>query len=141
MRRVSAWAAPTLSLLSQAGADRQSGTRIRRRGPRRRLPRDVRFHPDGPARTGGDPRPARGGPAALRLRGRDAAPAPALRRRPPRAARDLPHALPRRPLPRTPGNAEDVLVARTGAPAHDLRAARAARARRNAEARVRAPDV
>ena len=35
-------------------------------------------------------------------------------------ARDLPHALPRRPLPGAAGDAEDVRASRPGAPAHDL---------------------
>ena len=56
-------------------------------------------------------RPPRRRPAALRLRRGHAAPAAALLDRPRRPRGDLPHALPRRPLPRPARDAEDVLAA------------------------------
>ena len=114
---------------------------IGRRGARRRLPRDVRFHAHREARAQRDARPARRRPASVRLLRRDAAAAAAQRRGPRRARGDLPHALPRRPLPRAPRDAQDLLVARPRAAAHDLRAARPRRAALDAPAHVRAADV
>ena len=68
-----------------------------------------------------DARAPRRRSAPLRLRGGDAAPAPAQRCRPCRARGDLPHALPRRPLPRPSGHAQDLRAPRSRGPAHDLR--------------------
>ena len=61
--------------------------------------------------------------AAVRLRRGHAAPAAALGGRARRPAGGLPHALPRRPLPRPAGDAEDVRAARPRGAAHDLRPA------------------
>ena len=72
-------------------------------------------------------RPARRRAAALRLRRGHAAPAPALVVGLVDLARDLPHPLPCRPLPRPAGDAEDVRAARPRGPAHALRAAAGSR--------------
>ena len=63
---------------------------------------------------------------------RHPAPADALGRRPARPRADLPHPLPRRPLPRPAGDAEDVPAATARAAADGLRAARAPRSLRRA---------
>ena len=63
-----------------------------------------------------------GGPAAVRLRRRDAAADAALARAGP-GRRDLPHPLPRRPHPRPAGAAEDLRPDRPRGAADDLRAA------------------
>ena len=81
--------------------------------------------------------PARGRAPALRLRRGHAAPAAPLERRPRRSARGLPHPLPRRPLPRAAGDAEDVRAPRPRGADHDLRAARARRPVRLAAADLR----
>ena len=97
------------------------------RGSRRRLPRHRRLGADrAPLADRADGAPRRR-PAADRLRRGDTAPAHALEHRPGRAAGGLPHALPRRPLPRPAGDAEDVRAPRPRAADHDLRAARACR--------------
>ena len=84
----------------------------------------------------------RGGDRLLvRLLGGHAAAAPAQRRRPRRARGDLPHALPRRPLPRPPGDAEDLRAAGPRGAADDLRAAGPRRALRDASAHLRPADV
>src|SRR3989304_5471042 len=93
--------------------------------------------PAGPAPPHEPARPARGRAAALRLRRGDAAPAPALGDRARRAARDLPHALPRRPLPRPAGDAADVLAPGPRAAPHRPRTARARRALRRPQADLR----
>ena len=68
-------------------------------------------------------RPARQRAAPVRLRRRHAAAAAAVGDRPARPAGDLPHALPRRPLPRPARDAEDVRAARPRRDAaHGLRA-------------------
>ena len=100
---------------------------IGRSGPRRRLPRHLGQRADRAPLAARAARPPRRRPAALRLRRGHAAPAAALDRRPRRPARDLPHALPRRPLPRPARDAEDVRAPRPRRAAHDLRAARPAR--------------
>ena len=100
---------------------------IGRSGSRPRLPRHLGQRTDRAPLAAGAARPPRRRPAALRLRRGHAAPAAALERRPRRPARDLPHALPRRPLPRPARDAEDVRAPRPRRAAHDLRAARAAR--------------
>ena len=100
---------------------------IGRRGAGRRFPRDVGLDADGEARAQRDARAARRRSASLRLRRGDAAAAPAQRRRPRRARGDLPHALPRRPLPRASGHAQDVRAPRPRGSAHDLRPERARR--------------
>ena len=86
-------------------------------------------------------RPPRRRAAALRLRRGDAAPAAALRRRARRPPRGLPHALPRRPLPRPARDAEDVRAPRPRAAADDLRAAGPRRAHRLAAADLRQAHV
>ena len=112
-----------------------------RRGPRRRLPRHGGLDADRPARAQLAARPARRGAAPRGLRRGDAAPAAALRDRAPRPARGLPHALPRRPLPRAPGDAQELRPARPGGADHDLRPARARRALRRAPAHLRPAHV
>jgi hypothetical protein len=72
---------------------------------------------------------------------RDAAPAPAQRRRPRRPRGDLPHPLPRGPLPRPAGHAQDLRAARSRRPARDLRAAGARRPHGDAPPCVRTPHV
>ena len=92
--------------------------------------------------SGSAPTPARAPAALLVRRGgerllfdcarRHPAPADALGGRAARPRADLPHAFPRRPLPRPAGDAEDVPAAAARAAADDLRAARAPRSLRRA---------
>ena len=92
-----------------------------RRGSRRRLPRHGRLDADRSSRSFRHARPPGRREAALRLRRGHAAAAPALGRRPRRAARDLPDPLPRRPLPRPARNAEVVRAPRPRGAADPLR--------------------
>ena len=106
-------------------------------GPRHRVPRHVGQCADRTARAKRPSRAAGRRAPALRLRRGHAAPAPALDGRARRSARDLPHALPRRPLPRPAGDAEDVRAPRPRRAAHRLRAAGSARPLRRAPAGLR----
>ena len=76
-----------------------------------------------------------------RLRRGHAAPAAALLRRARRAARDLPDALPRRPLPRPAGDAEDVRSPGPRGAADRLRARGPQGSLRDPPARVRAAEL
>ena len=131
MRAVSARTRSKLSARVQSAAS----------GPRRRLPRDVRLHADGEAALSATLVTARRRPAPVRLLGGHAAATSAQRRRPRRARGDLPHALPRRPLPRPSGHAQDVRIARPRSAADDLRTARARRAAPHVAADLRSADV
>ena len=93
------------------------------------------------------PRPARAArapwrrEAAVRLRRRHAAPAPSLDRAA-RPRRGLHHPLPRRPLARAcPGMLKSLALRERNQPLTDLRAARARRADRGHEDRLRPPAV
>src|SRR6478672_11971681 len=91
----------------------------------------------GPARGAAAPRRRRD---PVRLRGGDAAPADPQRG----AARGLPrvpHALPRRPLARPPGDAEVLRAARPRAPAERAGTARHPPAARGRAVRLRPPEV
>ena len=110
------------SCIGQHKGDFERLSTIGRRGPRRRLPRDVRLHADAEAGSVLDARAPRRRAAPLRLRRGHATTTSAQRRRPRRARRDLPDALPRRPLPGASGHAQDVRAARARGSVDDLRA-------------------
>src|SRR5690242_8802730 len=76
-------------------------------GSRPRVPRHGRLDADRATGTGGVAHPARQRAAPVRLRRGDATAAPAVVDRPTRPAGGLPHPLPRRPLPRPAGDAQD----------------------------------
>src|SRR5206468_7883695 len=109
-RKLRLWAAGSLMSQQQLSAPARLRLRLRKSacGPRSRVLRDIRLRADRATGPDGAARPARRRAAAVRLWRGDAAPAAPLGRRPRRAARGLRLALPRRPLPRAPRDAEDV---------------------------------
>src|SRR5215475_7794458 len=96
------------------------------RGPRPRVLRHLRLGAHRSAGADGPARAPRRRAAALRLRRGDTAANAAFDGGPGRASRGLPDALPRRPLPRPAGDAQDVRAPRAGARPDRLRPARAA---------------
>src|SRR5439155_16021799 len=96
---------------------------------------------DGAARPSCDPRAPGWRTAALRLRRGDPAAADALGDRPARPGGGFPQPLPRRPLPRSARDAEDLFPAPARVAADRLWATRAARAVREPEARGRQAEL